>query len=50
MDDTTCAANASKARGVDFGEGNIFKVMVNNTYLIPLFASFLNELRCLADC
>lgn len=44
MDDTTRIMNAQKARGVDFGEGNLVqKVKSIIPILIPLFASSFKE-------
>ena len=39
MDDTMRIMNAQKARGVDFGEGNIIQKVRSIIILIPLFAS-----------
>ena len=44
MDDTIRIMNAQKARGVDFGEGNVIqKVKAMIPILIPLFATSLKE-------
>ncbi|AXQ79655.1 energy-coupling factor transporter transmembrane protein EcfT [Streptococcus chenjunshii] len=49
MDDTTRIMNAQRARGVDFGEGNIFqKVKSIIPILIPLFASSFKRADALA--
>ena len=49
MDDTTRIMNAQKARGVDFGEGNIIqKVRSIIPILIPLFASSFKRADALA--
>ena len=49
MDDTIRIMNAQKARGVDFGEGNIIqKVKVMIPILIPLFATSLKRADSLA--
>ena len=49
MDDTIRIMNAQKARGVDFGEGNIIqKVKAMIPILIPLFASSLKRADSLA--
>ncbi|MBJ8326324.1 energy-coupling factor transporter transmembrane component T family protein [Streptococcus pacificus] len=49
MDDTTRIMNAQRARGVDFGEGNIIqKVKSVIPILIPLFASSLKRADALA--
>ncbi|EHI70483.1 energy-coupling factor transporter transmembrane component T family protein [Streptococcus ictaluri] len=49
MDDTTRIMNAQKARGVDFGEGNLFqKVKSIIPILIPLFASSFKRADALA--
>ena len=49
MDDTLRIMNAQKARGVDFGEGNIIqKVKAMIPILIPLFASSLKRADSLA--
>ncbi|MBJ8350085.1 energy-coupling factor transporter transmembrane component T family protein [Streptococcus zalophi] len=49
MDDTTRIMNAQRARGVDFGEGNIVqKVKSIIPILIPLFASSLKRADALA--
>ena len=49
MDDTTRIMNAQKARGVDFGEGNIVqKVKAMIPILIPLFATSLKRADSLA--
>ena len=49
MDDTTRIMNAQKARGVDFGEGNIIqKVRSIIPILIPLFASSFKRADSLA--
>ena len=49
MDDTTRIMNAQKARGVDFGEGNIVqKVKSMIPILIPLFATSLKRADSLA--
>ncbi len=49
MDDTIRIMNAQKARGVDFGEGNIIqKVKAMIPILIPLFATSLKRADSLA--
>ena len=50
MDDTIRIMNAQKARGVDFGEGNINpkKVKAMIPILIPLFATSLKRADSLA--
>lgn len=49
MDDTTRIMNAQKARGVDFGEGNLIqKVKSIIPILIPLFASSFKRADALA--
>ncbi|MEX2804675.1 energy-coupling factor transporter transmembrane protein EcfT [Streptococcus sp. H31] len=49
MDDTVRIMNAQRARGVDFGEGNIFqKVKSIIPILIPLFASSFKRADALA--
>lgn len=49
MDDTTRIMNAQKARGVDFGEGNLMqKVKSIIPILIPLFASSFKRADALA--
>ncbi|MDO4667989.1 MAG: energy-coupling factor transporter transmembrane protein EcfT [Streptococcus sp.] len=49
MDDTTRIMNAQKARGVDFGEGNIVqKIKSIIPILIPLFASSFKRADALA--
>ena len=49
MDDTTRIMNAQKARGVDFGEGNLIqKVKTLIPILIPLFASSFKRADALA--
>lgn len=49
MDDTTRIMNAQKARGVDFGEGNLVqKVKSIIPILIPLFASSFKRADSLA--
>ena len=49
MDDTIRIMNAQKARGVDFGEGNIVqKVKAMIPILIPLFATSLKRADSLA--
>lgn len=49
MDDTTRIMNAQRARGVDFGEGNIIqKVKSVIPILIPLFASSFKRADALA--
>lgn len=49
MDDTTRIMNAQKARGVDFGEGNLLqKVKTIIPILIPLFASSFKRADALA--
>lgn len=49
MDDTTRIMNAQRARGVDFGEGNIVqKVKAVIPILIPLFASSFKRADALA--
>ena len=49
MDDTTRIMNAQKARGVDFGEGNLVqKVKSIIPILIPLFASSFKRADALA--
>lgn len=49
MDDTTRIMNAQRARGVDFGEGNLLqKVKSIVPILIPLFASSLKRADALA--
>ncbi|MCC9747251.1 energy-coupling factor transporter transmembrane protein EcfT, partial [Streptococcus agalactiae] len=49
MDDTTRIMNAQRARGVDFGEGNlIHKVKSIIPILIPLFASSFKRADALA--
>lgn len=49
MDDTTRIMNAQRARGVDFGEGNIIqKVKAVIPILIPLFASSFKRAEALA--
>ena len=49
MDDTMRIMNAQKARGVDFGEGNIIqKVRSIIPILIPLFASSFKRADALA--
>lgn len=49
MDDTTRIMNAQKARGVDFGEGNLLqKVKSIIPILIPLFASSFKRADALA--
>ncbi|MGT2907616.1 energy-coupling factor transporter transmembrane component T family protein [Streptococcus dentiloxodontae] len=49
MDDTTRIMNAQKARGVDFGEGNLVqKVRSIIPILIPLFASSFKRADALA--
>lgn len=49
MDDTTRIMNAQKARGVDFGEGNLAqKVKSIIPILIPLFASSFKRADALA--
>lgn len=49
MDDTTRIMNAQKARGVDFGEGNLIqKVKSIIPILIPLFASSFKRADSLA--
>lgn len=49
MDDATRIMNAQRARGVDFGEGNIFqKVKSIIPILVPLFASSFKRADALA--
>ena len=49
MDDTTRIMNAQKARGVDFGEGNLLKrIRSFIPILIPLFASSFKRADALA--
>ncbi|AUW97460.1 energy-coupling factor transporter transmembrane component T family protein [Streptococcus pluranimalium] len=49
MDDTTRIMNAQRARGVDFGEGNLMqKVKTIIPILIPLFASSFKRADALA--
>lgn len=49
MDDTVRIMNAQRARGVDFGEGNIMqKVKLIIPILIPLFASSFKRADALA--
>ena len=49
MDDTTRIMNAQRARGVDFGEGNLLqKVKSIIPILIPLFASSFKRADALA--
>ena len=49
MDDTIRIMNAQKARGVDFGEGNVIqKVKAMIAILIPLFATSLKRADSLA--
>ena len=49
MDDTIRIMNAQKARGVDFGEGNVIqKVKAMIPILIPLFATSLKRADSLA--
>lgn len=49
MDDTTRIMNAQRARGVDFGEGNLIqKVKTIIPILIPLFASSFKRADALA--
>ena len=49
MDDTVRIMNAQRARGVDFGEGNIMqKVKSIIPILIPLFASSFKRADALA--
>ena len=49
MDDTTRIMNAQRARGVDFGEGNLVqKVKAVIPILIPLFASSFKRADALA--
>ena len=49
MDDTTRIMNAQRARGVDFGEGNLIqKVKSIIPILIPLFASSFKRADALA--
>ena len=44
MDETEKIMNAQRARGVDFGEGNIFQQMKSIVrILIPLFVSSFNR-------
>jgi energy-coupling factor transport system permease protein len=49
MDDTTRIMNAQRARGVDFGEGNLIqKIKSIIPILIPLFASSFKRADALA--
>ena len=51
VDDTNRIMNAQRARGVDFGEGNLLKrIRSFIPILIPLFASSFKRADALSDC